>query len=132
MTRIRRVTSEKAPEPPPESFSNCLVVDGIAYISGQVARPAEGESGLSDYEQARRIFDRLEALLTAAGGSLADVVKMTVFMTDIRRRDEIWQARKDRFTGDFPASTLVEISKLADPALTVEIEVIAHIGASKG
>jgi len=132
MSRIRRITSAKAPEPPPESFSNCLLVDGVAYVAGQVARPNPGEAALSDYEQASRIFGKLDALLQAAGGGLGDIVKMTVFMTDIRRRDEIWQARKERFTGAFPASTLVEISKLADPALTVEIEVIAHIGASKG
>jgi len=87
---------------------------------------------LSACGQASRIFGRLDALLQAAGGGLGDIVKMTVFMTDIRRRDEVWQARKERFSGDFPASTLIVISKLAEPALTVEIEAIAHIGASKG
>lgn len=132
MSRIHRVTSAKASEPPPGSFSNCLVVDGVAYLSGQVARPEPRDGALSDYEQASRIFGRLEALLQAAGGGLGDIVKMTVYMTDIRRRDEVWQARKERFSGDFPASTLIEVSKLAEPALTVEIEAIAHIGASKG
>ena len=132
MSRIRRITAPIAPEPPPNTFSNCMVVDGVAYVAGQVARAAEGEGPLDDYEQSVRIFRKIEALLDAAGGSLADVVKVGVFVTDMRRREQVWRARAEFFSGDFPASTLVEVSKLADPAVTVEIEAIAHLGASKG
>ena len=127
MTKPRRVTAPEAPEPPPGSFSNCLVAGGVAYIAGQVARAENGEL-LSDEEQARQIFTKIKALVEAAGGSMSDVVKMTVFMTDIRRRDQIWKARQEFFTGDFPASTLVEVSKLISPEVTVEIEAVAVIG----
>ena len=131
MSAIRRVTAPEAPEPPPGSFSNCMVVNGVCYVAGQVARPGDGEAPLNDEEQTRRIFRKIKALVEAAGGEMADIVKVGVFVTDIRRREQIWKARAEFFKGDFPASTLVEVSKLADPAVTVEIEAIAHIGASK-
>lgn len=132
MSKIIRATSPDAPEPPPERWSNCLVVDGVAYVSGQTGRAAEGEGTLDDYDQSMKIFRKIQALVEAAGGTMADVVKIGVFVTDIRRREQVWRARAEFFSGDFPASTLVEVSKLADPAVTVEIEAIAHLGASKG
>jgi len=67
--------------------------------------------------------------LEAAGGAMADVVKVTIFMTDITQREEVWKARREAFTHDFPASTLVQVAALAEPAIKVEIEAIAHIGA---
>jgi 2-iminobutanoate/2-iminopropanoate deaminase len=132
MSNIRRITSPDAPEPPPERWSNCLVVGDVAYISGATGRVAEGAALPDDYEQSVLIFRKIKALVEAAGGQMADVVKIGIFVTDIRRREQVWRARAEFFSGDFPASTLVETSKLADPAVTVEIEAIAHIGASKG
>jgi len=131
MTSIRRVTSPDAPEPPPERWSNCLVVGDVAYISGATGRATATEGLLDDYQQAKKIFTKIKALVEAAGGDMADVVKVGIFVTDIRRRERVWRARAEFFSGDFPASTLVEVSKLADPEVTVEIEAIAHIGASK-
>lgn len=131
MSSIRRVTSPDAPEPPPERWSNCLVVGGVAYISGATGRAAAGEGPLDDYQQARKIFAKIKALVEAAGGDMGDVVKVGIFVTDIRRREQVWRARAEVFSGDFPASTLVEVSKLADPEVTVEIEAIAHIGAGR-
>lgn len=61
---------------------------------------------------------------------MADIVKLTVFVTDIGYGDDVWRARRAFFTGDFPASTLVQVSALADPKMMVEIEAIAHIGVS--
>ena len=132
MSKIRRFTSPDAPEPPPERWSNCIVVDDVAYISGATGRVPEGTKLPDDYEQSVLIFNKIKALVEASGGQMADVVKIGVFVTDIRRREQVWRARAEFFSGDFPASTLVEVSKLADPAVTVEIEAIAHIGASKG
>ena len=128
MSRIRRVYAPEAPEPPPETWSNCLVVDGIAYVSGLTGRAPDG-AVRDDYQQAHAIFDKMRGLLEAAGGTMADVVKMTVYVTEIRRREDIWRARQEFFAGDFPASSLVEVSKLATPETTVEIEAVAHIGA---
>ena len=126
---IRRVTSPAAPEPPPERWSNCLFVDGIAYVSGMVAR-GEGVNlaAMDEYEQAKSIFSKIKGLLEAAGGSMADVVKITVYVTNIKNNVKVWAARREFFTGNFPASTLVEVRALASPEILVEIEAIAHIG----
>lgn len=132
MSGIKRYRSEAAPEPPPKTWSNCMVAGGIAYIAGQVARVPPEDGPLDDYAQAKIIFGKIKGLIEAAGGAMADVVKVTIFVTDIRRREDVWRARAEFFEGDFPASTLVEVAKLADPAITVEIEAVAHIGASKG
>jgi enamine deaminase RidA (YjgF/YER057c/UK114 family) len=63
---------------------------------------------------------------------MADIVKVTIFVTDIGQREQVWRARQEFFTGNFPASTLVQVAALADPSLKVEIEAVAHIGAGKG
>lgn len=130
MSKFRRVTSPDVAEPAPETWSNCLVAGNTVYIAGLTARDASGAAlaGADDEAQARAIFTKIKALLEAAGGEMADVVKMTIYVTDIRRREQVWRARKDFFQDDFPTSTLVEVSKLADPAITVEIDAIAHLG----
>jgi 2-iminobutanoate/2-iminopropanoate deaminase len=125
---IRRVTTADAPEPPPERWSNCLVVDGIAYVSGMVARGAPNLEKMDEYEQAKEIFRKIKALLEAAGGKMADVVKVTIYVTNIKNNTKVWKARAEVFTGNFPASTLVEVAALAAPEILVEIEAIAHIG----
>ena len=125
---IRRVTTPDAPEPPPERWSNCLVVDGIAYVSGMVARGAAGLEKMDEYEQAKEIFRKIRALLEAAGGKMADVVKVTIFVTNIKNNTKVWAARREFFTGNFPASTLVQVAALAAPEIKVEIEAVAHIG----
>ena len=128
---IRRVTSPNVPEPPPERWSNCLVCDGIAYVSGMVARGAPNLEKLDEYEQAKVIFGKIKGMLEAAGGTMADVVKVTIFVTNIKNNTKVWKARAEFFTGDFPASTLVEVSAFAAPEILVEIEAIAHIGKGK-
>ena len=82
-----------------------------------------------EYEQAKAIFAKISSLIAAAGGSMADVVKVQIFVTDIAEREKVWRARREVFSGDFPVSTLVQVAALADPAVKVEIEAIAHIGA---
>ncbi len=70
-------------------------------------------------------------MVEAAGGAMADVVKVTIYVTNIKNNTKVWKARAEFFTGDFPASTLVEVSALAAPEILVEIEAIAHIGKGK-
>jgi len=126
MSSIIRATSTEVPEPQPGTWSNCLVAGGVAYLAGMTAR-GDGD----EYEQAKAIFTKIRRLVEAAGGTMADIVKVTIFVTDIKNREEVWKARREFFTGNFPASTLVEIAALATPETKVEIEAIAHIGASK-
>jgi enamine deaminase RidA (YjgF/YER057c/UK114 family) len=129
-SRISRATSPEAPEPPPGTWSNCLVVNGIAYVAGMIARGKDGKILAGDeYEQARMIFAKIRSLVEAAGGTMADVVKVTIFVTDIGQREKVWRARREVFTGNFPASTLVEVAALAEPSVKVEIEAVAHLGA---
>jgi len=128
MTRIVRAISPNVSEPAPGTWSNCLVANGTAYIAGMTASGGD----LSDeYTQAKAIFAKIKHLVEAAGGTMADIVTVTIFVTDIKEREKVWQARREVFTGNFPASTLVQVAALATPALKVEINAVAHIGAGQ-
>ena len=124
---IRRVTSPDVPEPPPERWSNCLVSDGIAYVSGMTVRGADDPGKMDEYEQAKLIFGKIKGMVEAAGGTMADVVKITVYVTEIKNNTKVWAARREFFSGDFPASTLVEVKGLVDPRMKVEIECQAYV-----
>ncbi len=112
-------------------WSNAIRTGDTLYISGQVARPYEGGTGLvgsDEYTQAKQIFGRIERIVKAAGGTMDNLVKMTVYMVNITKNTEVWKARREFFTGDFPTSTLVEVRSLAKPDVLVEIETIAYLG----
>jgi 2-iminobutanoate/2-iminopropanoate deaminase len=129
--RISRVISAKVPEPAAGTWSNCLVVNGVAYVAGMIARGEDGRILDGDeYEQAKLIFAKIRHLVEAAGGAMADVVKVVIFVTDIGQREKVWRARREVFSGDFPVSTLVQVAALAEPAVKVEIEAIAHLGTA--
>ena len=126
-----RVDIPGVAEAGPGLWSNCIRAGDTLYISGQVARPLEGGKTLvggNEYEQTRQIFSRIKHMCVAAGGSLDDVVKMTIYMVDIKNNTEVWRARREFFSGDFPASTLVEVRSLAGPETLVEIEAVAYLG----
>ena len=129
-----RVVSDRVGEPPAGTWSNCLVVGNQVFIAGMTARGDDFDSVLHDgvYQQAKVIFGKIAALMEAAGGTMADVVKVNIFVTDIARREEVWRARREFFTGDFPVSTLVEVSALALPQMLVEVEAVAILGAGNG
>src|SRR3981081_124408 len=117
-SRITRAISPEVPEPAAETWSNCLVVNGIAYVAGMIARGNDGKIVAGgEYEQAKAIFAKIRHLVEAAGGSMADVVKVIIYVTDITRREEVWRARREVFSGDFPVSTLVQVAALAEPAV---------------
>jgi 2-iminobutanoate/2-iminopropanoate deaminase len=129
-SRITRAISPEVAEPAPGTWSNCLVANGIAYVAGMIARGNDGKMLQGDeYEQARMIFAKIKSLIETAGGTMADVVKVTIFVTDITQREKVWKARREVFSGNFPASSLVQVAALAEPSVKVEIEAIAHIGA---
>ena len=128
MSSIVRAISPDVPEPAPGTWSNCLVAGGVAYLAGMTAR---GTELTDEYAQSKAIFTKIRHLVEAAGGTMADIVKVTIFVTDISQREKVWQARREFFTGNFPASTLVQVAALADPSIKVEIEAVAHIGASQ-
>ncbi len=127
--RFEQITAPEAPEFPGNIFSNCLKAGNQAVISGMVASDDAGGviGGDSAYEQARACFAKIEKLVEAAGGSLADVAKLTVYLTDIADRPEVGRARKEFFEGRMPASTLIGVSALAEPQYKVEIEAMAFL-----
>ena len=129
MSGITRAVSPQVPEPQPETWSNCLVAGGIAYVAGMTA---SGGDLTDEYTQAKAIFAKIRGLVEAAGGTMADITTVTIFVTDIKNREKVWAARREVFSGNFPASTLVQVAALATPQLKVEINATAHIGASKG
>ena len=127
------ITIPSVAEAGPGLWSNCIRAGDLLFISGQVARPLEGGRtlvGEKEYEQAKQIFTRIKLICEGAGGSLDDVVKLTIFMVNIKNNTEVWRARREFFTGDFPASTLVEVRSLAGPETLVEIEAVAYLGKS--
>ena len=121
---IRRVVSEHVPEPQPETWSNCRVVGNQLFTAGMTA----ADAGRDEYRQARAIFEKIKHLVEAAGGAMCDIVKVNIFVTNIRNREEVWRARREFFTGDFPVSTLVEVAALAEPEMLVEIDAVVFIG----
>lgn len=131
--KMRTVTSPHVEEPGPRLWSNCKVYGDQVFISGMTARGPEGEvageAGM--YEQARRAFEKIKNLMEAAGGRMNDVIRLTIYVTDIRQREEVWRARAEFFSGDFPCSTLVEVRALATPKLLVEVDALGFIGAGE-
>jgi enamine deaminase RidA (YjgF/YER057c/UK114 family) len=130
---IRRVVCPEVPESA-APFSQCLVVDRQVFLSGVTAAGPNGEvRGGSDMAaQTRACLEKISHLLRAAGSGLQDVVKLTIYTTDISRRVEISAARREVLEAPFPCSTLVEVKALAAPGLMVEIDATALIGASQG
>lgn len=99
------------------------------YISGQVALDPSGALvGAGDLAaQAEQVFTNLRSALAAAGATFEDVAKMTVFMVDASQIQVYRDARGRHFTGSLPASTLVQVVRLARPEWLIEIEAIAVI-----
>jgi enamine deaminase RidA (YjgF/YER057c/UK114 family) len=122
---IEQIVSPDVTEPAPGMWSNCLKVGDTVYVSGLTARDKNlAAAGGGEYDQANLIFKRMQSLLAAAGGSLHDVVKLTIFVTKIANREQVWRARRECFDGAFPACSLVEVRSLA-PGIDVEIEAVA-------
>jgi reactive intermediate/imine deaminase len=98
----------------------------LLFVSGVVPVDEKGRlSGDDAVEQARVVFRNLGEVLAAAGASFADVVKVTVFLTDVDDRPLINPVRREVFGATRPASTLVEVSRLAIPGAKIEVEAIA-------
>jgi 2-iminobutanoate/2-iminopropanoate deaminase len=102
-------------------------VQTILFLSGQVAYAADGGVAFpGDFKaQARGAYEAIKALVESQGGTMANVIKLTNFVTDMKYRADLSAVREEFFGRKGPASTLVEISALAFPDLMVEIEAIA-------
>jgi len=111
-------------------YSHVVTVEGkrTIFVSGQLARDRHGNVvGKGDMRaQIRQVGENIKAALAAAGATLSDIVKATTYVTDIEEFFRHVDVRMEYF-GALPASTTVEVRRLAQPDLLVEIEVIAVV-----
>jgi enamine deaminase RidA (YjgF/YER057c/UK114 family) len=112
-------------------YSQALRVGDWLLIAGQVAWDANGEVvGAGNIEaQARQVFANIEALCTAAGGSLRDIVQLRAFVTDIALAGAVSALRRELFAEPYPTATTVAVSALVQPELLLEVEATAIIPA---
>ena len=110
------------------AYSHGVRVGNLLFLAGQTGTDAQPQPGVGRFElQTRRTFERLRLILEAAGGSLDNLVTMTVFVTDIRYGDEFVRLRGEILQRDFPASALIGVSHLANPDALIEIQAIAAL-----
>ena len=110
------------------AYSHAVRAANLLFVAGQTGHDAQPQPGLGRFEvQTRRTFARMQTILEAAGGSLDNLVTMTVFVTDIRYGDEFVRLRGEILQRDFPASALIGVSHLAGPEALIEIQAIAAL-----
>jgi reactive intermediate/imine deaminase len=116
---------------PISHYADAVAAGNTLYLSGIVPVDADGQVVGDDVvAQARQVFANMERVLAAAGATAADVVKVTVYLLDVDDRPKINPVREEFFGSARPASTLVEVSRLAVPGALLEIEAVAHLGAA--
>lgn len=112
---------------PISHFTDAVAGGGLLFVSGVVAVDENRELvGRDDVvAQARKVFENMGDVLRAAGCSFADVVKLTIFLTDVNDRPLVNPVRQEVFGETRPASTLVEIPALVIPGAKIEVEAVA-------
>jgi len=117
---------------PSGHFSQAVVAPAqgrMVFISGMTARDTDGRVvGPGDIDkQTRQVCENLKRAMSAAGGTLDDVVRVDVFVRNIEHFDAIHRVRREYFTAVAPASTMLEISKMVSPDMLIEINAIAVV-----
>lgn len=116
-----------APNP---ALSPGMIVGDLLFVSGHVAMDASGNVvGVGDAEaQTRQVMDNIRAVITAAGGKMEDVAKITCFITDIANYPAYSKVRAETWPSAPPASSTVVVAGLVRPELLVEVEAIVPLG----
>jgi enamine deaminase RidA (YjgF/YER057c/UK114 family) len=111
------------------SLVNIAQPGRMVFIAGQTASDPEGKVvGIADARaQTRYILEKIKRAVEAAGGTINDVVAMSVFTTDVRYHRDINEARREMLGANFPTSTMVQVVALARPELLLEINATAVI-----
>ena len=114
----------------PDFISQAFRIGDMVITSGQAAISPAGELvGVGDFDaQAEQVFANLAEVLEAAGSSLAKVVKVTIYLTDMSQFPKVMALRERYFSAPYPADTIVVVASLALPELEIEIEATALIG----
>ena len=134
-TRIRTFnTRDTYPEQNLDNdLCQAVVANGVVYLRGQVGQDLDTSAsvGIGDVEaQAERAMANIELLLDEAGGALADIVKVIVYLTDIRYREPVYRVMGKWLKGVYPVSTGIVVSALARPEWLVEIDATAVLSSS--
>jgi reactive intermediate/imine deaminase len=114
---------------PISHFTDAVRAGDLLFVSGVVPvdRNRELVGGDDVVAQARAVFANMEQVLAAAGCTFADVVKVTVYLTDIDDRSRVNPVRQQVFGETRPASTLVEVSALVIPGARIEVDAVALV-----
>jgi 2-iminobutanoate/2-iminopropanoate deaminase len=112
---------------PMSHFTDAVRAGGFLHVSGVIAVDGDGNlvGGDDVVAQTRQVLENMRAILEAGGCGFQDVVKVTIFLTDVDDRPLINPLRQEAFGAARPASTLVEVSRLVLPDAKVEIECVA-------
>ena len=125
--------SQSRPIPTNRSaWPRAIELGDLLFISGQAAIDAGGKIvGIGDFDaQAKQAFENLDRVLRAGGSSLKNVIKVTIFLTDMGYFSRIVELRGQWFTAPYPADTIVEVSSLYSPDAMIEIEAVAVADAA--
>ncbi|MGY3691712.1 2-iminobutanoate/2-iminopropanoate deaminase [Bradyrhizobium sp. USDA 3240] len=116
---------------PLSHYTDAVRHGDILFVSGLTAHDGDGKlvGGTDSAAQTRQILTNLGKVLDAAGATFSDVLKVTVFLTDINDRAAINPVRQEFFGQSRPASTLIEVSRLALPEMKVEIEAVVGLSS---
>jgi reactive intermediate/imine deaminase len=129
--RKKAINPKTVAAPLKKYYSNAVRVDAgpLLFVSGQVAIDRDGRIvGKGDLRaQAVQVLENIAAILADSGADMSDVVKVTVYVTDIRAFHDIADIRERYFPADGPSSVIVEVSSLALPELMIEIEAVAVV-----
>jgi 2-iminobutanoate/2-iminopropanoate deaminase len=125
---------ERTPRQIERAFSPAVITEGgkTIWLAGHGGlEEADGKTNAGDFDsQARAAFAAIDRTLKRAGGSLENIVYMTVFIKDVRHGEDFVKIRREMFPkGNFPGSTLVTVSGFSRPGMLLEIAPIAVIGA---
>ena len=120
----------------PNGYTHVVIAQpgSTIYLSGQVALDDKSNLiGAGDMKaQTKQVFENLKTALAAAGGSFADVVKITFYVTDVTQIQKIREVRDQYVQGEPPASTLLEVKALVRPEFMIEVDAVAVIPAKSG
>ena len=124
---------EKTPFQLSRAFSPGVITEGgkTVWVAGQTAtRDNAGNDIANNFEaQVKQVFSQIDTVLKRAGGSLANVVSMTVFIKESRYGDRFVEMRKDMFqNGNYPGSALITVTNFARPGIEIEIQAVGVIG----